>query len=480
MSTGAQPVAAAEQREKRAVALSSVLASVTLVTTKTLVGLSSNSLGVLSEAAHSGLDVIATLITYFSVRLAAQPADADHQYGHAKMENFGAFLETGLLLVACTWIVWEAVARLVRKEAHVEASLVAFTVLLLTMGIDFFRARALGRVARKYHSEALEADALHFSTDLWTTLVVVFGLAAVWASERFGLPWLRHADPVAALAVSGMVLSIGFRLAKRSVDVLLDAAPAGLRSQVESAAAAVEGVLGVERVRTRRAGNRTFVDLTISVSRSVPFERVHTISDQVEEAVRAAVAEADVMVHMEPRAPRDESLFDQVRAIAQRHNLLVHELAGHEVVDSPGERGRLILELDAEVDENLTLREAHALADRVEKEIYRELPQVSQIQTHIETLGRTILPAAEVEDLTRALEAHLHEAPYQFPEILDCHDVQVRRVGGKIVASCHITLDGGLAITRVHDLTQQLEARTLRHFPQLFRLTVHTEPAGEA
>lgn len=465
-----------EQREKRGIALISVLAAFLLVTMKTVVGLSTGSLGVLYEAAHSGLDFIAAAITYLSVRVSDLPADSDHQYGHGKFENFSAFLETGLLLLTCAWISWEAVHRLFFKTVHVEPTVWAFGVMAVSIVIDHFRGRALDRVARKYGSQALEADALHFQTDVWSSSVVILGLLGVLLAERVGWTFLRHADPIAALAVAAIVVWISLRLGKRTVDALLDTAPAGLKAQVESAAAKVEGVLSVDRVRTRRAGNHTFVDLTISVSRTIPFERVHIISDQVEAAVRAAVGEADVMVHMEPRAPAGENLFDQVRAIAQRHDLAVHELSAHQVSAGPGERSSLILELDAEVDEKLTLREAHALADRVEREIYRELPQVTQINTHIEILGCDVVPAAELDDFARALEAHLADAPYQFPELLDCHDVQVREVEGKILASCHATLDGSLPITRVHDLTQQLEARTLRHFPQISRLTIHTEP----
>ncbi len=479
MNSPAQELALREaEREKRAVALSSVLACVVLLAMKTIVGLSSNSLGVLSEAAHSGLDLIATIITYLSVRVADKPADADHLYGHAKFENFGAILETALLLIACTWIVWEATHRLMRG-VEVEPSPLAFSVLFLTLGIDWFRSRALMRVARKHDSQALEADALHFSTDLWTTLVVLFGLAAVWASQRFDIPWLRHADPVTALVVAAAVLYIGFRLAKRSVDVLTDAAPSGVRAQVEAAAGAVDGVLSVDRVRARRAGNRTFVDVTVSVARTAPFERVHQVSDQVEAAVEKALPHADVVVHMEPRAHESETLFDKVRAIALRQNLLVHELSAHQVRGGDGEPERLLLELDAEVDENLSLREAHELIDRVEREIQRELPEVAEINTHIETLDREILPAAELEELARALEDHLREARYHFPELLDTHDVHVRQVKGKIVASCHATLKGSLPITRVHDITQQLEARVYRHFPTLFRLVIHTEPSDE-
>jgi cation diffusion facilitator family transporter len=478
LNSSAQDLALREaEREKRAVALSSVLACVVLLAMKTIVGLGSNSLGVISEAAHSGLDLIATIITYLSVRVADKPADADHLYGHAKFENFGAILETALLLIACTWIVWEAIHRLLRG-VEVEPSALAFSVLFLTLGIDWFRSRALLRVARKHDSQALEADALHFSTDLWTTLVVLFGLAAVWASQRFAIPWLRHADPIAALVVAAAVLYIGFRLAKRSVDVLTDAAPAGVRAQVEAAASGVDGVLSVDRVRARRAGNRTFVDVTVSVARTAPFERVHDVSDQVEAAVEKALPHADVVVHMEPRAHAAETLFDKVRAIAQRHNLLVHELSAHQV-HGDGEPERLLLELDAEVDENLSLRQAHELIDRVERAIQRELPEVAEINTHIETLDREILPAAELDELARALDDHLREARFHFPELLDTHDVRVRQVKGKIVASCHATFRGSLPITRVHDITQQLEARVYRHFPHLFRLVIHTEPSDE-
>jgi divalent metal cation (Fe/Co/Zn/Cd) transporter len=354
---------------------------------------------------------------------------------------------------------------------------VAFIVLFLSLGIDFVRSRALSRVARKYQSQALEADALHFSVDLWTTLVVLFGLAAVWASDRFNLVWLRHADPLAALVVAGALLFLLLQLGKKSASVLLDTAPAGVRTQVEAAVAGVEGVLRVDRVRARQAGNRSFVDVTIAVPRTLPFERVHQISDQVEAAVEKALPHADVVVHMEPREDVAESLFDKVRAIAQRHNLLVHELSAHQVRGEHGEPDRLVLELDAEVDERLTLREAHELIDRVEREIQRELPRVSDINTHIETLGHEIVPAAELEELARALESFLREVPYHFPELLDCHEVHVRQAEGKIVASCHATLKADLPITRVHDITQELETRTYRRFPQLFRLTIHTEPA---
>lgn len=480
MSTVTTQIAPEEaQREKQSIALASVLACLVLVVIKTAAGLASNSLGVLSEAVSSGLDLMVTLVTYFSVCVAGKPADADHQYGHGKFENLSALLEAVFLLLACGWIVWKALDRLLRSPATVEASWLVFLVLFLSLGIDLTRSRALARVARKHGSQALEADALHFSVDMWTTIVVLLGLAAVWAGDRFALTWLRHADPVAALVVAASLLILLVRLARRSADVLLDAAPAGLRADVEAAASAVEGVLSVDRVRTRRAGNRIFVDVTTAISRTAPFERVHDISDRVEAAVRSALGEADVVVHMEPRAHTAETLFDNVRAIAQRHDLQVHELSAHEIFDQAGTSGRIILEMDAEVDEDLSLRDAHALTDRVEKEIYRLLPEVAQVHTHIETLGKQVVPAAQLDELARALATFLRDAPKELPELIDCHDAQVRRVEGKVVASCHATLDGSLPITRVHDITKQLEKNVLQRLPQLYRLTVHTEPPEE-
>ncbi|MFQ5817275.1 MAG: cation-efflux pump [Terriglobia bacterium] len=471
-----------EQREKKSVALGSVGAALFLVTLKAVVGVSTQSLGVLSEAAHSGLDLVAAGLTYFSVRISGKPADADHQYGHGKFENFAAFLETGLLLLTCAWIVWEVVGRLFYREVHVEPTVWAFGVMALSIVVDRFRARALGRVARKYASQALEADALHFRTDVWSSSVVLLGLGLVLAADQFQVAWLQAADPIAALGVAGIIIYISVRLGKRTVDVLLDAAPAGLRAAVEQAARGVEGVLSVDRVRTRRAGNRDFVDVTIAVSRALPFERVHAISDAVEAAVGRRIPNADVMVHMEPRAATRESLFDAIRAVAARHNLSVHGLSAHEM--APNVRGsggarRLVVDLHLEVSPTLSLREAHALATRVEQEVRQELPEIDAINTHIEPHAASISAGDPLGELARALEVHFAELCREVAELRDLHELEVRRVEGHIVVSCHSVVDGALPVSRVHDLSTELELRIRERFPQLYRVVIHCEPPEE-
>jgi cation diffusion facilitator family transporter len=282
--------------EKRSAAGNSVLAAIVITGLKIAVGVTTGSLGILSEGAHSGLDLIASLLTFFSVGVSDKPADADHQYGHGKIENISAFVETGLLLLTCAWIIYEAASRLFFRRIEIEPSIAAFAVMLFSMGLDFWRSRVLGRIANKYESQALEADALHFSTDIWSAGVVVLGLVLVLVGRTYHVDWLRDSDPIAALFVAGVVVSVSWRLARRTVDALLDAAPSGVRSKIYDAVLRVNGVIEVDRVRIRRAGNRYFADLAVGLARTVTFQRSGQLAAAVTEAVRKILPDADVTV----------------------------------------------------------------------------------------------------------------------------------------------------------------------------------------
>src|SRR5215471_15873470 len=261
------------RREKRAVAGQSVFAALAITALKIVVGISTGSLGILSEAAHSGLDLIAAIITFFSVRVSDKPADADHQYGHGKVENFSAFIETGLLLLTCVWIVYEAIKRLMVHNVEIEPSVAAFIVMFFSIAVDSWRSRALRRIASKYDSQALQADALHFSTDIWSSSVVILGLALVWLGRIQRREWLLRADPVAALFVAGVVVYVSWRLARQTIDALLDAAPVGVRGEIVNAIRKVPGVLEVDRIRIRKAGNRHFADVSVGLERNLTFQR---------------------------------------------------------------------------------------------------------------------------------------------------------------------------------------------------------------
>jgi len=465
-----------EAREKRRAALLSVGSATLLVSLKAFLVVRTGSLGVLSEALHSGLDLVAAVITFLSVRVSDRPADEEHPYGHGKFENFSAFVETGLLALTALYIVYEAFDRLFFRSVHIQPSVLAILVLLAALAIDLTRSRTLGYVARKYSSEALEADALHFSTDVWSTTVVIAGIALVWAGETWNLPWLVYADALAGLVVAAVILWVGSQLGRRTLDALLDAVPRGLQPQIARAVARMDGVLDAQRVRVRRAGNRYFVDATVSVARTASLEQVHTLSDAIEKRI-GEIVPSDVIVHVEPRAPAGEHLFEAIRAVAQRIGLAIHD------VHASQQDGRLFLELHLEVDENLSLREAHRQASELEEKIRELRDGAIDINIHIEPLGHHIATPdtgiGEMKQLAKDIEAFLNRLPAEFDELVNCHDVRVRQVEHHILVSCHCTMRSELPITQVHDVTAALEDRVKENFQQIHRVTIHPEPSEE-
>src|SRR5215510_2448274 len=456
--------------EKRLVALHSLLSAIAITFLKLIVGLSTRSLGILSEAAHSGLDLVAAFITLLSVRVSDKPADAEHQYGHGKVENFSAFIETGLLLLTCIWIVWEAARRLGGYHAvHIEPSLSAFGVLFAAMAVDWWRSRGLRKIARKYDSQALEADALHFSTDIFSSAVVALGLGLVLAGDYWQQPWLVKADAIAALVVSVVIVYVSWRLARRTIDALLDAAPAGYRGRIEDAALKINGVIEVERVRIRRAGNRYFADLTVGLARNVTFQRSGQVVAEITRAVQAILPDVDVVIHSVPRETGHENIFDRIRAVASRNNFSVHDVSVQDL------GGRLHVEQHLELDETLSLKDAHEVVTVLEAEIRSEVPEISTILTHIESEPSTIESGNRLQR-DAALEQKLKASVQEFPEVVDMHDVEIKRVRGKVYMSCHCTMSDDLPLSRVHDVSTELEIRFKQEAPELFKVLIHPEP----
>ncbi len=458
--------------EKRSAAGNSVFAALLITGLKIVVGITTGSLGILSEAAHSGLDLVAAILTFFSVRVSDKPADAEHQYGHGKVENFSAFVETGLLLLTCAWIIYEAVIRLFFRRVEIEPSIAAVAVMVFSMGMDLWRSRVLGRIATKYDSQALEADALHFSTDIWSAGVVVLGLVLVWLGRAYRIEWLRDSDPVAALIVAGVVVSVSWRLARRTIDALLDAAPPGVRSQIYDAVSRLDGVLEVDRVRIRRAGNRYFADLAVGLARTVTFQRAQQLAAAVTDSVHRILPDADVTVQSLARAQHSENIFDRIRAVATRQNLNVHDISVQDL------EGRLHVEQHVELDERMSLKDAHDQVSELESEMRQEVPDISDIVTHIESEPSTVEKPEELVG-NPELERRLRAVAAQFPEILDVHDFTFKRVRGRLYLSCHCTLSDDLPLGRVHDIQTELEIRFKQDAPELFRVLIHPEPSTD-
>ncbi len=458
-------------REKNWVAMSSLLAAILLTSLKLAIGIWTNSLGILSEAAHSGLDLAAAAVTLWAVRVSGRPADREHPYGHGKIENLSALFETALLLVTCCWIVSEAVGRLwFDRHAEIDPNVWAFAVIVLSILVDYSRSRALKRAAQKYASQALEADALHFSTDIWSSGVVLLGLGGVVLGKHFDMPWLVKADTVAALGVAAIVVGVSLRLGKKSVDDLLDSVPRGLHEQVVAAAMKVSGVQDVRQLRLRKSGPSVFADVTLTVGRAAAFERAHDIADEVEAAVHAVIPNSDVMIHVEPVVPSEEDLSTTVRVLAARHGLGAH---GIRIYEENQERW---LELHLEVSDSLLLDEAHRLATEFERALRRTIPDLKRIVTHIEPVGDTAAtirsePAGRLE-VQKAVDAFLIGSPLRVRP----HSLHVQQVGGELSVSLHCTLDAATAITEAHELTVRLEEYLRAHVPGLGRVVIHVEP----
>jgi cation diffusion facilitator family transporter len=287
--------------EKSHAAFTSVVAAVALTSFKIIVGISTGSLGILAEAAHSSLDLVAAIATLLAVRFSGRSADESHHYGHGKIENLSALFETLLLLATSAWIIYEAIQRLVHKTVEIEVTVWAFLVMIISIVIDATRSKILYRAAKKYNSQALEADALHFKTDIWSSSVVIIGLFGVLLSERIqGFTWLKHADAVAAIGVASIVVYVSYSLGIRTIQNLLDAAPQVLTDQIHNTIASIPGVLDCHHIRIRSSGPETFVDAHILVDASDNLEKVHKLTDVIEAAIHQIIPDADVTIHPEP------------------------------------------------------------------------------------------------------------------------------------------------------------------------------------
>jgi cation diffusion facilitator family transporter len=464
------------KKEKSKAASSSVAAAMFLTLIKLVVGLLTGSLGILAEAAHSGLDLVAALVTLFAVKISDQPADEGHPYGHGKMENLSALVETLLLLLTCVWIIYEAIQRLFFKSVEVEASIWAFVVMSISIAVDISRSRMLYAAARKHNSQALEADALHFSTDIWSSSVVIGGLVLVWLSERLGpeWTWLVNGDAVAALAVALIVIYVSYQLGKRAVSVLLDAAPPGLSGEITREAGKVPGVRGVGPVRVRQAGASVFVDLTVNVERSASLEEAHQIADEVDESLSKIVPRGDVVVHVDPIRLPDEDLSQTVSVLATRFGLQTHNVHAHEV------RGRYFVDLHVEVPSNLTLEQAHDQVSRLEQAVHEELPQVHDINSHIEPLRAPTLPASGLDsDVEAELRAEIIAVTRDVLTSQSINNLHIRSSPEGYDVAIHLTADPDLPIAVSHRLADQVEKQIQAQIPRINQVLVHMEPAHE-
>jgi cation diffusion facilitator family transporter len=446
---------------KQRAAITSVLAAIFLVTFKLYVGILTNSLGILSEALHSGLDFVAAGITMLAVLSSAKPPDTDHNFGHGKSENISALAETILLIATCAWIFYEAYRRIFLESVPVQASLAGFVVMGISMFIDVNRSRMLAKAAKKYNSQALEADALHFSSDIMSSAVVILGLVFVALGWPIG-------DPIASTGVGILIVIASLRLGRRTFDALMDRALVSEAEQIKGSIGEIEGVR-VDRIRTRLSGPQAFVDVKVSVDRRLTLEASRNIMAEIEKRVRDVIHEADVIVQVEPRTSPNESASSKISQIAANERRIrhIHSIRVHRI------DGSTIIDLHLEVDPTLSVKEAHDLATEFEERVKTQL-DVQEVNTHIETRepeepDGLALSAPQVEEKIRSIVA-------RFPEVVGCHNIQVMEADGKMSVNLHCELRGDESIDEAHEVTTIIEGVIRAEIKELSYVTIHVEP----
>lgn len=468
--------------EKNQAARASLYTALVLTGMKLGVGFYTNSLGILSEALHSGFDLLAALMTCFAVRMASRPADARHPYGHGKVENLAALAETALLLITCGWIIGEAVERLFYTATPVKPSLWGVLVMLISIALDVHRVRLLRRVAKKYNSQALEADALHFSSDILSSAVVLVGLLVIWCAQFLpeGSAWgplLHSADALAALAVSLIVLHACYDLSRKAVNALMDGGSDEMRQNIEAAALSVQGVTHVHSVRMRSSGAATFVDLTLCVPPRLSVEGGHRLAHEAEKVIQDAVPGADVTVHVEPhKGQESDNPLLVLQNAAAEHDFSIH---GVQILEAG--QG-MHVEVHAEMPGTLSLQEAHHRVTGFENDIVHLLPQV-EIVSHIEPVGTTdreapcILRLSEPElaQLRRAVEETLG------PDASGCHRLVAYRLGSdreapEVHVSFHCRMAADTSVDEAHNTSLRIEQDLRYRLPHLGRIVIHMEP----
>jgi cation diffusion facilitator family transporter len=452
------------QALKQTAALASIGASAALTLAKLTAGLFSGSLALLSEAGHSLLDTGATILTYFAVRAAGRPADEEHHYGHGKFEALAALAETGFLFALAAFVVIEAVRRLSGPEPHIDASWPVFAVLVVSIIVDITRWRALSKVSRDTKSDALAADALHFSSDFIASTLVLLGLIAA----RYGYP---QGDTFAAFGVAGFIAIAGFRLARRTIDTLLDRAPQGMADRLERIIGRVPGVESIEHIKLRAAGAEILGEVDIGVARTSSIERVSAIREAVRDAAGRAFPDSNLTVTATPLALDDETVLQRVLLVSARRRLPVHHVTVQEI------GGRRSVSFDIELDGRMPHGKAHEIATDLENALEKELGGSIEVESHIEPLQMQELPGHDIspavaEQILSALQRRAAEGG----TISNVHNLRVRETPVGLVVNYHCRVDPKLPVLAVHEAVDELDHKLRSDIPGVARVVGHAEP----
>jgi len=460
---------ALRNRKKLSIAKSSMFAAIFIVLLKFLAAYFSGSLGVLSELFHSSTDLIATIATILSVKFSSKPPDEMHNYGHEKIESFSALFQVVILIGMCAYLVYESIERII-NHVPVQISIFTFSVILICVFIDISRSRALMKVAKETKSQALEADSLHFASDVWSSVVVLIGMLFTY----FNLSPL--ADPISAIVVSILIVVATFRLTKRAFDSLMDRVPPGLREKIFKEIKSMEGVEGIKNFRLRSSGSKIFIDMVILIARTKMFSRTHEIMDSVERRINELAPGADIVIHSEPTETENETINDKIRLIVNNEGFKCHDIFSHKIESD------IYSELHVEIDDTNDLDLAHKKISLLEEKIKSEIPVITKLNIHLDEPSELMFDTVDVTskstDLIRHIENILKEKNY----LKRYYDIKIVSSNDKLRVSLSCEFKSGMTFEEVHDKVTIMESKIYLHikgiYPNLANVIIHAEPTN--
>jgi len=452
------------------VALNSLFAAVFITGIKILAAYFSGSLAILTEVVNSGIDIFVCLVTIFSVKYAAKPADEDHNYGHEKAENISALIQVLFLFGTSSFILYEAVQRIfLGKHPDLNITIWTFAALITSMVIDFIRARALNKIADETKSNALKADALHFSSDIMSSMIVIVGLI-------FSYYGFDKADAISAFVVAIIIIALGVKMSRKAIDSLLDRVPPGLSEKIRYETLLIEGVEGIRNFRIRSTGPKIFIDMVINISRIIPFSKAHDIMDAVERRLNQLIDNADIVIHSEPVETDKETINDKIKMIVNSYGLKCHDIFSHKIGTD------IISELHIEVTDTNDLIKAHDRITEVEERIKSEIGIISNVKIHIDEPSNILYDTTDITAKSEDMITEIKKIISRNKDVTECGEFSVIITNGKIRVSLNCTFDYHFSLDEVHDIVTLLESKILselkERYPKLSNVIIHAEPSA--
>jgi cation diffusion facilitator family transporter len=458
------------ERKKIRIAYTSMFAAIVIVSVKLIASLLSGSLAVLSELFHSSIDLVACFATIISVKISSRPPDEDHNYGHEKVESFSALFQVIILILMCAYLIYEAIHRLIYPPT-INIDIITFSVIIICIFIDYSRSRALKRVAKETNSQALEADSLHFTSDILSSIVVLISMLFTYFNIS------KEADSISAIVVSVIIILTTLKLSKRAIDSLMDRVPAGLKSKIEHETEKIEGLEGINNLRIRSTSSKIFIDLTVQIARTKLFSQTHEIMNNVERKIKEISPLADIVVHSEPIETDKETINEKIRMIVINSGFKCHDIFSHKIKDE------IITELHVEIDDTNDLTQAHRKISSLEDKIKQDMPIISKTIIHLDEPSEILFDTIDITDRSNELIKNVKNILSEYKNIESYSDIEVVNTNGKIRVSLNCKFGFDLSFEEVHDLVTVLESKIYlllkELYPKLSNVIIHAEPSND-